>query len=256
MKYGLQLYSLRDIADKDFLGTIRETAKIGYSFIEPCSFFGTPAEDVCKVLDETGLYISGTHTGWDQLTPDKIDETIAYHKAVGNKNIIIPGIDLSTEEKLNFAIDLINSAQKKLAAAGITLGYHNHAREFLPVEFGCFHHPEFEHVHAELQKKTSVEFEIDTYWAYVAGKDPVEVLEGLKGRVHVVHVKDGFRPEIGKGDGRALGEGSAPVAAVREYCIKNGIRMVVESESCKPTGLEEVTRCFKYLKSLDAKGGN
>ena len=50
---------------------------------------------------------------------------------------------------------------------------------------------------------------------------------------------------------RALGEGSAPVAAVREKAIELGFKMVVESEGLDPCGLDEVKRCIDYLHTLD-----
>ena len=61
-------------------------------------------------------------------------------------------------------------------------------------------------------------------------------------------IKDGLT----NGQGRALGEGTAPVAAVREYAIAHGLEMVVESETLNPTGIKEVERCIKYLRSLEA----
>ena len=41
------------------------------------------------------------------------------------------------------------------------------------------------------------------------------------------------------------------MAAVRAKAIELGMRMVVESEGLDPTGIEEVTRCFKYLMTLE-----
>jgi sugar phosphate isomerase/epimerase len=240
MEYGLQLYSVRDITGEDLAGSLAKVAALGYRFVEFAGFFGHSAEDVKNMLDTYGLAVSGTHTGWQELTADRIDETIAYHKAIGNKNIIIPGADLSTREKLDDLIALINEAQPKLAAAGITLGYHNHAHEFIPTAYGAL-------IHEELEAKTQVEFEIDTYWAYVAGLDPIALLERLGERVRVIHLKDGYSD----GHGMALGEGTAPVAAVREYAIAHGLAMVVESETCQPTGIEEVGRCMAYLNQLD-----
>ena len=240
MEYGLQLYSVRDITGQDLAGAMQKVASLGYRFVEFAGFFGHSAEDVKAMLDQNGLTVSGTHTGWQELTADRIDETIAYHKAIGNKNIIIPGADLSTREKLDDLIHLINEAQPKLAKAGIALGYHNHAHEFQPTGYGAL-------IHEELEAKTQVEFEIDTYWAYVAGLDPVALLERLGNRVRVIHLKDGFAD----GRGMALGEGTAPVAAVREYAIAHGLAMVVESETCQPTGIEEVGRCMAYLNRLD-----
>ena len=240
MDYGLQLYSVRDITGQDLAGAMEQVAALGYRFVEFAGFFGHSAEEVKAMLDKTGLAVSGTHTGWQELTADRIDETIAYHKAIGNKNIIIPGADLSTREKLDELIALINEAQPKLAEAGIALGYHNHSHEFIPTGYGAL-------IHEELETRTQVEFEIDTYWAYVAGLDPIALLERLGERVRVIHLKDGFAD----GRGMALGEGTAPVAAVREYAIAHGLAMVVESETCNPTGIEEVGRCMKYLKGLE-----
>ncbi len=241
MEYGLQMYSVRDITETDLAGALCQVAALGYKFVEFAGFFGHSAADVRRMLDENGLAVSGTHTGIGELAPDTIDETIAYHKAIGNKNIIIPAADYSTPEKLDLLIDRLNAVQPKLAAAGITLGYHNHAGEFKPTEYGAL-------VHKELETRTHVEFEIDTYWVYAAGLDPIEVLESLKNRVRVIHVKDGLADHTGK----ALGEGTAPVEQVLAYAKANGLCMVVESEGLDPTGIEEVGRCMTYLKGLDA----
>ena len=241
MEYGLQLYSVRDLTETDLEGALAAVAELGYSFVEFAGFFGHSAESVRAMLDKYGLTVSATHTGCGELTADRIDETVAYHKALGNKNIIIPGANYSTPEKLDELVELINEAQPKLAAAGIRLGYHNHSGEFLPTAYGAI-------VHKELETRTNVDFEIDTYWAYAAGLDPVELLERLGDRVFVIHLKDGFAD----GKGKALGEGTAPVERVRAYAIEKGLPMVVESETLDPTGLLEVERCIKYLRSLEA----
>ena len=240
MEYGLQLYSVRDITGEDLEGALAKVAALGYRFVEFAGFFGHSADKVKAMLDTYGLTVSGTHTGWQELTAEHIDETIAYHKTIGNKTIIIPGADLSTREKLDDLVALINEAQPKLAAAGIALGYHNHSHEFIETGYGAL-------IHKELEERTQVEFEIDTYWAYVAGLDPIALLERLGDRVRVIHLKDGFAD----GHGMALGEGTAPVAAVRDYAIAHGLAMVVESETCQPTGIEEVARCMAYLNKLD-----
>ena len=97
--------------------------------------------------------------------------------------------------------------------------------------------------------RTRVEFEIDTYWAYVAGEDPVALLRRLAGRMQVIHLKDGDRA----GHGQALGEGTAPVAEVRKTAMELGLRIVVESETMQPDGLSEVRRCIRYLQKKDAE---
>lgn len=240
MEYGIQMYSLRDLTPKDMEGALRTVAALGYKKVEYAGFFDNTAAQIVTWMDRFGLSVSGTHTGWQELLPDKFAETVAYHKAIGNKNIIIPGADLSTKEKLDDFIDFVNDVQPKLAAEGIQLAFHNHSREFMVSSYGQI-------MHEEMQKRTKLEFEIDTYWAYVAGRDPIEVMEQLKDRVRVIHIKDGTI----EGKGRALGEGTAPVAAVRKKAIELGMAMVVESEGLKPTGPDEVGRCMQYLRQLD-----
>ena len=112
MEYGLQMYSVRDITKDNLIDALRQVAELGYRFVEFAGFFGNSAKDVRAALDANGLKVSGTHTGWVELTADRIDETIAYHKELGNTNIIIPGMPMGTEEELN----------KAIAASGILFG--------------------------------------------------------------------------------------------------------------------------------------
>ncbi len=239
MEYGLQLYSVRDFTEKDLASTLEKVAKIGYKYVEFAGFFGHSAKEVKAMLDGNGLIVSGTHSGLQELDND-FAGTVAYHHAIGNKNFIVPGAPWSTAAELDETIAKLNKYQPMLAAEGITLGYHNHDGEFLPNRDGQI-------AHEEMEKRTSVDFEIDTYWAYAAGRDPVEILERLKNRIHVIHLKDGDANKMGY----PLGDGTAPVAAVRAKAMELGMLMVVESENLKPDGISEVTRCFEYLKSLE-----
>ena len=239
MEYGIQMYSLRDITGQDLDGALKAVAEMGYQNVEFAGFFGHSAEDVKAMLDKYGLKCSGTHSGIGDLLND-FEGTVKYHKTIGNHNYIIPGHDLSTKEKLDTFIAQANELAPKLRAEGIELGYHNHSHEFYDM-------PEGYQIHKELEERADVFFELDTYWAYVAKKDPVAEMERLKSRLRVIHLKDG---DI-NGHGVSLGSGTAPVAAVREKAIELGVGIVVESEGCDPTGCEEVQRCIDYLHSLD-----
>lgn len=239
-EYGLQMYSVRDMAKDDLRRALIEVGKLGYRYVELAGFFDHTAEEVKSYVREAGVEISGTHSAFADLYPDKLDETIAYHKAIGNTDYIIPGTRLTTLPLIDEFVKVIEYAQPRLEAAGIQLGYHNHSAEFQPMYWGT-------NIHAELQRRTKIHFEIDTYWAFNAGVDPIILLERLGSRVHVIHLKDGF---IG-GRGMALGEGHAPVELVHEYAEKHGLRMVVESESLTPTGIEEVGRCMSFLRKLN-----
>lgn len=236
MNYGLQLYSVRDSASVDMDKTLREVAAMGYEFVEFAGFFDHPAEKIREMLEKYNLRASGTHSSASGITPENIEESIRYHKIIGCENYIIPGADLKTGKKLSNFIDLVNYAQPILEAEGIKLHFHNHYSEFKPNEDGRY-------AHYELEKKTKINFEIDTYWAYYAGRDPIALLDRLSDRISVVHLKDG----IGRA-GKALGEGDAPVLDVIAKAKELNLAMVVESEGLDPCGLEEVARCIEFLK--------
>ena len=44
IEYGLQLFSVRDITDKDLEGTLKAVSEMGYKYVEYAGFFGHSAE--------------------------------------------------------------------------------------------------------------------------------------------------------------------------------------------------------------------
>ena len=252
-EYGLQMYSLRDVTPASLQNALKSVADMGYKYIEFAGFFGNKAEDVKSWLDEYGLICSGTHTGMHEITPETVENTIRYHEIIGCKNLIVPGADWSTNEMMDANIARFNEVQKLCAEAGIRMGYHNHSREFFPTSYGKI-------IEDEVIARTSLELEIDTFWAFNAAVDVIPFLESHKDRIRVVHLKDGIpsAPECKNFDhvhdavvGKSVGSGKAPVKLVREWANKNNVLMVIESEGLDPTGPEEVKRCIDFLRTLD-----
>ena len=240
MNYGIQLYSIRDLLRTDYKAALECVAKLGYKMVETIVVDNATAEEVAAWCKELGLTVSGTHTGAAHLAPDVIKKTIANHKAMGCNLLIIPGHDISTKEKVDGLIDIINWAQPILEKEGITLAFHNHSREFIPNEDGQI-------VYDELRKRTSIKLELDTYWAYNAKQPVVELMEELKDRLIAIHVKDGNS----EGHGYPLGMGTAPVKDVYKKAVEMKLPMIVESETQTPDGPTEAKICIEYLKSLE-----
>ena len=239
MEYGIQMFSLRDMTGSDLSGALGKVAEMGYKYVEFAGFFGHSAGQIRKMLDTYGLKVIGTHSPLDDLTT-RFAETVAYHKEIGNTRYIIPGHDLSSREKLDAFIAQCNEVAPKLRAEGMELYFHNHHSEFLPMgEEGYI-------IHSELERRCDILFELDTYWNFVAGQDPVATMERLRDRIRLIHLKDGSAD----GKGCSLGSGEAPVKAVLEKAVALGFGVVVESEGLDPTGVQEVERCMNYLKHL------
>ena len=239
MDIGIQLYSVRDGMQEDFEGTLKSLSEMGYTSVEFAGFYGKSADEVNALLQKYNLKLSGTHSSFDDLV-NNYEETVAFHKAIGNKHYIIPGYDLWSQEKLDKFIEQVNPICEKLAKDGITLGFHNHHKEFEVLENG-------EVVYEQLIYRTNLKLEIDTYWAFVGMKNPLGLLDRLADRVHFVHIKDG----LSDGNGEPLGMGKAPVKDIVAKAKAMGIPMVVESETCNPSGLKEAEICINYLKTLE-----
>ena len=247
MKYGLQLYSVRDSAEKSFEEMLASVAKMGYAFVESAGFYERTAEQVKQALDKNGLSLCSTHTSLRRVR-DELDATVAFHKAVGCNDIVIPGAPIGTAEEVDELVRVINLAIPKIEAAGMRLHYHNHSMEFIPNADGQI-------VHNELAKRTNVWFELDTFWSFNAGYDPLELMDRYASRIRFIHLKDGLLQDFGdpnsRAVGKSLGSGQAPVEAVRKKAKEMGLIAIVESEGLDPCGLDEVERCIKYLRSME-----
>ena len=238
-KYGIQMYSLRDITGTDLDGALAKAAAMGYKTIEFAGFFGHTAEEVRAMLDRYGLEVIGTHSSYNDLLED-FEGTVRFHKTLGNTNFVIPGWDFSTRTKLNDFLESSKTMIPRLRREGIELHYHNHHWEYMTTPEGYI-------AHKELEKNSDILFELDTYWTFYAGLDPLAELDRLGDRVKLIHIKDG-KPSAN--EGCSLGQGDAPVKAIWQKCCETDRSMIVESEGLNPTGEEEVRRCIDYLFSL------
>ena len=171
MKYGLQMYSVRDLTEHDLRGALQQVAEMGYSFVEFAGFMGNSAEDVKNWLEEYGLQVSSTHTPLAELEDEVLDQTIAYHKVIGCKDIIIPYAKLETKEQIDAFVERVNTLIPKLQAEGISLHYHNHDCDFAPTPEGLVPEEELKSRVAELG---------DALYERFAGKNPL-FLGVLKG---------------------------------------------------------------------------
>ena len=86
---GLQLYTVREQAGKDFEGTLKEVAAIGYQEVELYSFFGRKAAEVRRALEGAGLKCVSAHYPVPALRDD-LAASIDYAKELGLRFIICP----------------------------------------------------------------------------------------------------------------------------------------------------------------------
>ncbi|MBR3754857.1 MAG: sugar phosphate isomerase/epimerase [Clostridia bacterium] len=236
MKIAVQLYSVRDCINnaEDFFKALEEIKAMGYEGVEFAGFHGVDAASLKAKLDEVGLVPVGAHMGIGDYLPEKIEETVAYHKTLGTLYAGVGGAAHSTVEECEYAAKALAYGAEKL---GIPTYYHNHTEEFTPLENGKIAMAVF----AEHTK-----LEVDTYWSHCAGVDNYKYITENKDDICLLHVKDGLdRKPL------SLGDGDCDIAAVVKAAKDAGIEwLVVENDDPVPNGLEDVKRSINYLKTL------
>lgn len=242
MKIGLQLYSIRFLTEKDFDKALKVTADAGYEGVEFAGFFDIPKETMKEMLDKYNLVALGSHTGWE-LIRDDLDGVIEYNKTIGNNRIIIPGYSLATKQDVLDLVKVMKDAAPKIKENGMTLYYHNHSHEFVKVD-GKY----LMDLLAEEICPCTLKFEIDAYWAYRAGVNPVKYIKKHADRVGLFHAKDGNMEE-----GTAAGLGEVDLTGVVALGKELGIEWaVVEAESGENIDAQcaDVIESAKYLKTI------
>src|SRR5262245_5473634 len=84
-RMGLQMYTVRDPMAKDALGTLKQIAALGYRNLETYGFdpaavtyYGMPAADFRKVLDDLGLTTTTGHYDLHAYLNKPADAMSAY----------------------------------------------------------------------------------------------------------------------------------------------------------------------------------
>ncbi|MGI6715667.1 MAG: sugar phosphate isomerase/epimerase family protein [Eubacteriales bacterium] len=186
---GVQVYSVRDKAEKDFYGTLEKIKAVGYDGVEFAGLYGHKATEVRDFCQKLGLVPVSAHVSIDEMLSDP-DKVFSDYQIIGCKYIAVPYL---TEDRrpggANYENTLlqISGLAEKAKLHGLTLLYHNHDFEFVKVgSEGKY----FLDLLYETIPENLLQTEIDTCWVNVAGEDPAEYLKKYTGRAPVVHVKD------------------------------------------------------------------
>ncbi len=234
---SVQLYTVRDLLDTDAAGTLEAIAAMGFSAVEP---FGLPdlAPAVRDALAANGLSAPTAHGAVLARTA----ETLAAAKDLGVQVIIEPWQQperFADRASIAEVAAELNAAAEAAAAHGLTVGYHNHDFELRGSVDGV---PPLL-VLAELTDPRVV-FELDAYWAAVAGVDPAEIATALGSRLVSIHVKDGD-PAGTVEQQVSAGHGSVPLAEV--LAAAPHARPVVEFDVLPNGDLEPIAVSARWV---------
>jgi len=259
---GVQLWSIRDAADKDLIGTLEQLARMGYTEVEGYKytdgkFYGYTPTDFSKVLKHAGLKMTSAHTGvsfqhWNDQTHqlnDLAKKTIDDHAALGVKQLICPYIDEQwrTTDHFKQIAELFHQMGASCKMSGIQFGYHNHDFEFKKIDGSYI----IDFILGQTDP-TTVIWEMDLYWVKYANEDPAKWIHQYGERIRAFHVKD--MADSPKRESIEVGDGSIdferlfklPEAAHVDYYF-------VELEDYRTTSMEGVATSLHRLDEILAR---
>ncbi len=267
---GLQLYSVRQMLPKDYEGTLKQIAAIGYREVEAAGFFGRSASDVKGAMAAAGLKCVSAHYSLADLLKTT-DATIEYAKALGLEYVICSAPSAPDPERLakapggtwqgvlhDMTLDdwkwnagQFNQMGRRMKAAGIKFGYHNHTMEFH--DFGGANG--FQALLSETDP-AYVTFELDCGWAVAAGQDPIARLKAHPKRFSLLHVKD-LTPASGstapdKRVSTELGHGTVDYRPILAAARAAGIRLAfIEQEDFDIPVLDALKIDFDKMRAIE-----
>lgn len=240
-KFGLQLYSVRDAMDADYMGTIEKVASYGYTAVEFAGYGGYSASELKTKLDSLGLDAISTHIGMENFEGDKLAETMKFLAELGCPYAMVPWYDTGSMEQVDKLAQVLNNAAKVGKQYGVTVGYHNHGHDFNLID------GKYAMTHLIEKTDPAVQMELDVFWAAHAGVDPFEYFEQFSGRIGLLHLKqiDAEKRSVD------LADGVIDMKALCEKARAKGIdRFIVEQEAYAVSSMDSAEKNAEFLKEI------
>lgn len=245
---ALQLYTVRESAAKDFPGTIRRVAEIGYKGVEFAGLQGHDAKDIAGLVNDLGLEVCSSHAGI--VTAETVQQVVDTERTLGNTRVIgsFGPNQFATMDGCKEAVEKFNEAVELLKPHGMTCGIHNHWWEFNKLDD--------KYVYDILMEGAPGLFgELDVYWAAYSKANPVEVINRHKSRFPLLHIKDGSLEE--NAPHLAVGSGALDMPEIIGAADMNVLQwLIVELDHYAGDMWEAVQSSYNYLTSKGLAAGN
>lgn len=245
---ALQLYSVRSFIESDVQGTLARVADMGISNVETAFWpEGMSLSQAAGLLKDTGLKVVSVHA--ELPFGAHRDAMLEAAEAYDCTHMVWHGWPederYGTLDGVRELADEYNESHAFASQNGLKLYLHNHWWEFEDVEGQLPFYVLLDELDA------GILFEIDTWWAKVAGRDPAQVLRDFGARAPLLHIKDGAVIST-EGPMVAAGQGLMDFPAMAAASADHTDYMIIELDDCETdmfTAIEE-SRTFLLENGL------
>ena len=284
-RFGVQLFTIPGLIEKDLRGTLQLLSEIGYKEVEffgpyPFSnqqtkeawqsikdmlglernaFYGFSIDEVARMLEEYELTAPSLHA--DILTMRTgLQPMLEAVSRLQIRYLVIPALfgGRDTLEDYQRLADEFNALGAQMRDYGIQFVYHNHGYE----------HQEMQgeipmHILLQNTDPNFVKFELDIFWMKAAGADPIEFLKRYPDRFKLMHLKDasevfrfsgaGDTPEQwmeGFSKMSDPGDGVFDIKAILKQASKSGVQHFYLERDLAPDPIATLKNSFLNLSAM------
>jgi sugar phosphate isomerase/epimerase len=241
---AVQMYTLREECEKDFIGTLKKVAEIGFDGVELAGYGGLTPTELKEVLDDLGLKVAASHISLDELKNNLV-QVIEDQKVLGSQYVVCPYLmpDQRSENHYLELVSFLEGAGEICLQEGITLLYHNHDFELERLSDG---RTALETIFKDTSSE-NVKAELDVYWLTKAGHNPIDWIKEYKDRTPLVHLKDMTRDE--EKFFAELGTGGVDIEGILKLGKEANVKWwIVEQDVSRRSPLESIEMSLNYLK--------
>lgn len=254
---GINIYSLRYLAEKDLRKTLALISELGFRKVEIGNLYGRTPATFLRMLESQGLVATSMGAAYKALDTD-LGGVAAQANALGVNYVVCDTIPHSAKhivaKDVTSAAAALNRWGERLAASGLSLCYHTHGTEFDPSPDGT----QFDTL-LKLTNPKFVNYEMDIFWIVYGFQDPVKFLRRYPNRFPLMHIKDikkgtklGLTPaDVAEDDSVPLGTGIVNVEAALLAAQDTGVKhFYLEEEAAD--AVPQIRQSLQYLKTLRA----
>ncbi len=244
-----QLYTCRDLlkTPSEIATTLRRLREVGYTAVQVSGMGPIPEEELNTILDGEGLVCCATHEGSDLIlndTPKVIERLQKLHCAY-TAYPFPAGINLNSEAEVDGLIAKLDAAGAAMAAAGMTLCYHNHNHELRKLGGKTI----LDRIYDNTNPR-HLQGEPDTFWIHYGGAENVEWCEKLAGRLPLIHLKDYETTPENTHALCEIGKGNLNFPKIIAAAEQSGCQwFIVEQDTCPGDPVDSLRQSFEYIKA-------
>jgi sugar phosphate isomerase/epimerase len=251
-RWGVQLYTVRDLIARDAASTIAAIAAMGYKELE---IIQPTLPVVGPLAQKHGLTIVSAHLDERTSRGEGFGDFLAQAKSFGLAYVVFAWIPPAERPADRAGFERLAERLTRMAdeagRAGLRFGYHNHAFEFGRDAAGT-------RWLDVLMRANHVQLELDVFWTATGGAQPLDVLKQYAGRVAMLHLKDKAadapatldESAVARTSFRDVGSGSLDFRAIMTAARAAGAQHFFVEHDYPPDPLASLRSSYAYLAGL------